>query len=116
MKPYVHARVGKDDRALLDRLKDATGRSESDLVRRGLRRYLEMTASELLAYQPDDHTVMVDGDSVRRRTLLVAIGRHPGDEVSGRSLDLLCHQRLRVVNEAADVAPFYVAHHHDPAQ
>ncbi len=37
MKPYVHARVGKEDRALLDSLKDATGRSESDLVRRGLR-------------------------------------------------------------------------------
>ena len=37
MKPYVHARVGKEDRALLDRLKHATGRSESDLVRRGLR-------------------------------------------------------------------------------
>ena len=37
VKPYVHARVGKEDRALLDRLKHATGRSESDLVRRGLR-------------------------------------------------------------------------------
>ena len=37
MKPYVHARVGKEDRALLDRLKHATGQSESDLVRRGLR-------------------------------------------------------------------------------
>ncbi len=37
MKPYVHARVGREDRALLDTLKDATGRSESDLVRRGLR-------------------------------------------------------------------------------
>ncbi len=37
MKPYVHARVGKEDRALLDTLKNATGRSESDLVRRGLR-------------------------------------------------------------------------------
>jgi hypothetical protein len=37
VKPYVHARVGKEDRALLDRLTRATGRSESDLVRRGLR-------------------------------------------------------------------------------
>jgi hypothetical protein len=37
VKPYVHARVGKEDRALLDQLKHATGRSESDLVRRGLR-------------------------------------------------------------------------------
>jgi hypothetical protein len=37
VKPYVHARVGEDDRALLDRLTRATGRSESELVRRGLR-------------------------------------------------------------------------------
>ncbi len=37
VKPYVHARVGKEDRALLDRLKHATGQSESDLVRHGLR-------------------------------------------------------------------------------
>jgi len=37
VKPYVHARVGRDDRALLDRLKHSTGRSESELVRRGLR-------------------------------------------------------------------------------
>ena len=37
MKPYVHARVGKEDRALLDQLKETTGRSESHLVRRGLR-------------------------------------------------------------------------------
>ena len=37
VKPYVHARVGKEDRALLDRLKRSTGRSESELVRRGLR-------------------------------------------------------------------------------
>jgi YegS/Rv2252/BmrU family lipid kinase len=51
------------------------------LVRRGLRRYLEMTAAELLAYKPDDHTVMVDGDSVRRRTVLIAIanGRQYGN-------------------------------------
>ena len=37
VKPYVHARVGKADRALLDALKRATGRTESELVRRGLR-------------------------------------------------------------------------------
>lgn len=37
MKPYVHARVGKADRALLDGLKRSTGRSESELVRCGLR-------------------------------------------------------------------------------
>lgn len=37
VKPYVHARVGKKDRALLDRLKHSTGQSESEMVRRGLR-------------------------------------------------------------------------------
>lgn len=37
VKPYVHARVGKEDRELLDSLKRSTGRSESDLLRRGLR-------------------------------------------------------------------------------
>ena len=37
MRSYVHARLGRDERALLDRLKATTGRSESDLVRRGLR-------------------------------------------------------------------------------
>jgi hypothetical protein len=37
VKPYVHARVGKEDRMLLDNLKRTTGRSESELLRRGLR-------------------------------------------------------------------------------
>ena len=40
----------------------------------------------------------------------------PGDEISGRSLDLRCDQRLRVVNEAADVPPCDIAHYHDAAQ
>jgi hypothetical protein len=37
MKSYIHARLGKDDRAVLEYLKRATGHSESELVRRGLR-------------------------------------------------------------------------------
>lgn len=37
MKKYIHARLSKDERAMLDRLKHATGHSESALVRRGLR-------------------------------------------------------------------------------
>jgi hypothetical protein len=37
MKAYIHARLDKDDRAMLERLKRATGHSESELVRRGLR-------------------------------------------------------------------------------
>ena len=43
------------------------------LLRRGFMRYLEITASELLSYQPDDHTIVADGESIRIRTLLVAI-------------------------------------------
>ena len=37
MKSYIHARLGKGDRAVLEEIKRATGESESRLVRRGLR-------------------------------------------------------------------------------
>jgi Arc/MetJ-type ribon-helix-helix transcriptional regulator len=37
MKSYIHARLGKEERTLLEELKRATGCSESELVRRGLR-------------------------------------------------------------------------------
>jgi hypothetical protein len=37
MKTYIHARLNKEDRALLEELKTSTGRSESELVREGLR-------------------------------------------------------------------------------
>ena len=37
MKSYVHARLGKGDRVVLEELKQATGRTESEIVRRGLR-------------------------------------------------------------------------------
>ena len=37
MKAYIHARLTRDERALLDELQAATGESESELVRRGLR-------------------------------------------------------------------------------
>lgn len=36
MKDYVHARLDEADRAALDELKDATGQTESEIVRRGL--------------------------------------------------------------------------------
>lgn len=36
MKDYIHARLGKQDRAMLEQLKKATGVSESELVRQGL--------------------------------------------------------------------------------
>jgi hypothetical protein len=36
MKAYVHARLSKAERATLDELKQATGRTDSEIVRRGL--------------------------------------------------------------------------------
>ena len=36
MKAYVHARLREEDQIILDRLKRATGRTESEIVRRGL--------------------------------------------------------------------------------
>jgi hypothetical protein len=41
MKAYVHARLNKEERAVLEQLKKATGDSESDLLRRGLRLLLQ---------------------------------------------------------------------------
>ena len=37
MKRYVHARLGPEDRELLDELKRATGKSETALVKDGIR-------------------------------------------------------------------------------
>jgi len=37
VKAYIHARLGKEDRAALEQLKQSTGRTESEIVRRGLR-------------------------------------------------------------------------------
>ena len=37
MKRYVHARLTEQDRVALDRLKRATGRTESEILRRGLK-------------------------------------------------------------------------------
>jgi diacylglycerol kinase (ATP) len=43
------------------------------LVRRGLARYLEITARELFSYQPDEHTIVIDGVAIRERTLIIAL-------------------------------------------
>lgn len=43
------------------------------LVRRGFVRYLEITAQELWKYEPDEHTVTIDGAPQQVRALLVAI-------------------------------------------
>lgn len=37
MKPYVHARLSREDRALLEDLKRVSGFTESEILRRGLR-------------------------------------------------------------------------------
>lgn len=36
MKGYIHARLGEEERAALDALKQSTGQTESEIVRRGL--------------------------------------------------------------------------------
>jgi hypothetical protein len=36
MKAHIHARLSQKDRAVLDDLKQSTGRTESEIVRRGL--------------------------------------------------------------------------------
>jgi diacylglycerol kinase (ATP) len=43
------------------------------LVRRGFRRYLEITARELMAGAGSEHTIVTDGETQRVRTLLIAI-------------------------------------------
>jgi diacylglycerol kinase (ATP) len=43
------------------------------LVRRGFRRYLEITSRELLRYDPDEHSVTAGGTTVRSRILMIAI-------------------------------------------
>jgi hypothetical protein len=36
VKAYIHARLGHEDRAVLEALKQSTGCSESEILRRGL--------------------------------------------------------------------------------
>jgi len=36
MKAYIHARLGEADRVVLEELKQSTGRTESEILRRGL--------------------------------------------------------------------------------
>lgn len=51
------------------------------LVHRGLRRYLTITTREVFTYEPDYHTIVTDGQTVRVRALLIAIanGRQYGN-------------------------------------
>jgi hypothetical protein len=59
MKRYVHARLREADRNLLERLKRATGRTESEILRRGL----QLVATEE-ACQPS--ALKIAGRSVGR--------------------------------------------------
>ena len=43
------------------------------LARRGLRRYVEITARELFGFQADEHAIRADGRTVRSRALIIAI-------------------------------------------
>jgi len=58
MKAYIHARLGQEDRAVLEELKESTGRSESEIVRRGLQ--------------------LVAAEERRRRSALELAGRSVG--------------------------------------
>jgi len=51
------------------------------LVRRGFRRYIEITARELFAFEPDDHTIVADNTTLREKTIVVAVanGRQYGN-------------------------------------
>jgi YegS/Rv2252/BmrU family lipid kinase len=51
------------------------------LVSRGFRRYLRIAVGELFAFEPDEHTIMVDGRVLRTRALIVAFanGRQYGN-------------------------------------
>ncbi len=51
----------------------AHGFAVNGLVRRGFRRYLEITARELMAGAGSEHTIVTDGETQRLRTLLIAI-------------------------------------------
>ena len=59
MKTYVHARLGAEEREVLEELKRATGRSESEIVREGLRLVAK-------AHPPAQSALQAAGRSVGR--------------------------------------------------
>lgn len=58
MKAFIHARLGGEDRVVLEQLKRSTGRTESAIVRRGLQ--------------------LVAEEEGRRRSALALAGRSAG--------------------------------------
>ncbi len=69
------------------------------LVRRGLLRYLTIGARELLSFDPDEHTIVADGEVLRTRALLIAIAnaRQYGNGAVIAPLALVDDGRLVVV-------------------
>jgi len=57
MKTYIHARLSKQDRVILEDLKKSTGSSESELVRRGLRLILRDVKPKKNALELAGHSV-----------------------------------------------------------
>lgn len=57
MKAYIHARLGKEDRAVLEELKRSTGRTESEIVRRGLQLVAEEQGRRRSALALAGHSV-----------------------------------------------------------
>jgi hypothetical protein len=57
MKAYIHARLGKDEQAVLAELKKSTGQSESDLVRQGLKLVLKELGRKRSALEVAGHSV-----------------------------------------------------------
>jgi YegS/Rv2252/BmrU family lipid kinase len=53
----------------------------SHAARRGFRRYLQITGRELFRHHPDEHTIVIDGVTIRSRALMIAIanGRQYGN-------------------------------------
>ena len=43
------------------------------LVRRGFARYVALTTRELFTFEPDEHTIVADGATLRTRALVIAI-------------------------------------------
>jgi YegS/Rv2252/BmrU family lipid kinase len=77
------------------------------LVRRGFARYLQIAASELFTFTPDEHTIMVDGVLVTRtRALLVEVanGQQYGNGARIAPLARVDDGRLDVV-VVADRSP-----------
>jgi YegS/Rv2252/BmrU family lipid kinase len=55
--------------------------AETGGTRRGFSRYLQVSARELFAFRPDEHTIVAGGVTIRTRALLIAIanGRQYGN-------------------------------------